>query len=214
MKTTGRYALSICLFTASLLVHSSAAQSVLLSPHSSPGPLMPQGCREPLAEQYIELLKQKKWDSDSIPAQAHVQDARWITWDKDQNLIPCPKGGVAKSPVKFCWRALSDAPHVMGIVRLAKVNAKPHFHSQEECFYTVSGKGETWAQKRMAPLKKGHYLHISPSTIHYTKNLQKTELVLLYWFPKDARFETFKYFFRDNVDATKKKVFDQVPYYR
>ena len=60
----------------------------------------------------------------------------------------------------------------------------PHHHSNfEECIYTLSGQGTTFAEGREFHLKPGDTLLIPAGEKHVTRNTGSEPLVLLCFFP-------------------------------
>jgi quercetin dioxygenase-like cupin family protein len=60
----------------------------------------------------------------------------------------------------------------------------PHHHSNfEECIYTLSGQGTTFAEGREFHLKPGDTLLIPAGERHVTRNTGSEPLVLLCFFP-------------------------------
>ena len=60
----------------------------------------------------------------------------------------------------------------------------PHQHSEfEECIYTLSGEGTTFADSGEYPMRPGDTLLMPPGEKHVTRNTGKEPLVLLCFFP-------------------------------
>ncbi|BDY06082.1 cupin domain-containing protein [Ferrimonas sp. YFM] len=188
-------------FIANAKDHSPIPTPLVSSTHA-PVWEIPEECRDPLAEKYIAGLESGKYTLANIPADDTIaKDKRhWLTFDESgKNVVECKDGDIKNSPSNYCWKELSDAPSVMGIVSMGKTDHAPHYHPQGECYYIASGKTETLAQNQMQSIEKGQYFWINDYAIHNIPNLNSEKLTIFYWYPGDANWGSFKYRWIDDV---------------
>ncbi|MGS0724900.1 cupin domain-containing protein [Shewanella sp. 0m-11] len=200
--------LTISTLVSSLLVSCFSVASTAPIPvplHSStqvPQNTIPEQCRDPLAEEYIAGLQSGKYTLANIPSDDTIAKNKrhWLTFDESgKNVVECKNGDISNSPENYCWKELSDAPSVIGVVAMGKTDHAPHFHQEAECYYIASGHTETLADGQMATIGKGDYLFIDSNAIHNIPNLNDENLTIFYWYPGDAKWDTFKYYWRDDV---------------
>lgn len=204
MKTKNILACStlILLSGAAIAKDHTPIPTPLHSSNYAPQFTIPEQCKDPLAEKYIAGLKSGKYTLANIPSDDTIaKDKRhWLTFDESgKNVIECKDGDIKNSASNYCWKELSDKPSVMGIVSMGKTDHAPHFHPQGECYYIASGKTETLAQEQMMPIENGQYFYIDDYAIHNIPNLNDEMLTIFYWYPGDAVWNTFKYYWRDDV---------------
>jgi mannose-6-phosphate isomerase-like protein (cupin superfamily) len=118
------------------------------------------------------------------------------------NRLKMESGDPTKSAVGYLWRTLCDYPIVIGITKGVRSDHQPHFHSQAECYYVVSGRAKTLCNGEFKVLEKGDYFYIPGDTIHNTPILEEEGLSVLYWYPFDHTFSTFKYYWRPDVRSS------------
>ncbi|GLS82054.1 cupin domain-containing protein [Paraferrimonas haliotis] len=183
------------------------------SPYA-PQDTMPEQCRDPQVEAYIADWEAGKVDFNSIQANESIDPSQRFckTMDDDGNILEAKNCDLKNAPVGYLWKELSDSPVVIGITNGGKSDHNPHFHGQPECYYVVNGEGMTLAQNKFWPLKKGQYFYIPGATIHNTPIMKDEGLGVMYWYPKNAHFDGFKYYWRNDVKYLKvaEDAFDRV----
>jgi mannose-6-phosphate isomerase-like protein (cupin superfamily) len=132
------------------------------------------------------------------------------------NRLKMESGDPTKSAVGYLWRTLCDAPIVIGITNGVVSDHQPHFHAQAECYYVVSGRAKTLSDGEYKVLEKGDYFYIPGNTIHNTPIMDAEGLSVLYWYPRDHTFSTFKYYWRQDCLSSNEAVdkFDAVDHLR
>ncbi len=206
MKTTLAIAISTLLIGAplsALAKDHSPVPTPLTSSTYAPQWTIPAECKDPLAEKYIAGLQSGKFTLANIKADDTIaKDKRnWLTFDDSgKNVVECKDGDIKNSPSNYCWKELSDSPSVMGIVSMGKTDHAPHFHPQGECYYIADGKTETLAQNQMQTIEKGQYFFINDYAIHNIPNLNDEKLTIFYWYPGDANWGSFKYYWKSDVE--------------
>jgi len=118
------------------------------------------------------------------------------------NVLILENGNLELSPVGYIWKELSDSPIVIGITKGMKSDHEPHFHKEDECYYVVSGRARTFCQEKFNWMEKGQYFYIPGNTIHNTPITEEEGLSVLYWYPNNAHFDTFKYYWRKDVQES------------
>ncbi|MGO3346324.1 MAG: hypothetical protein ACTIM4_13790 [Marinomonas sp.] len=196
------------------------------SPYS-PQDTMPEQCNNPLVKAYIDDWKNKKVNFNTIKANASIApDQRFCkTMDDEGNIMEAKNCSLEHAPVGYLWKELSDSPIVIGITNGSKSDHAPHFHGQPECYYVVSGGSKTLADNKFKTLTLGQYFYIPGAAIHNTPILTNKGLGVIYWYPKNAHFDGFKYYWRkdvknlhvaeeafDRVDAIRKRDLNLGPY--
>jgi oxalate decarboxylase/phosphoglucose isomerase-like protein (cupin superfamily) len=115
------------------------------------------------------------------------------------------------SDYDYIWKQLSDYPFVIGITKGQKSDHKPHYHAEAECYYVISGKALTLCDSKYVELQKGDYFYIPGNTIHNTPITSEEGFSVLYWYPNNHTFNSFKYYWKDNVeDKNVKNAFKSV----
>lgn len=193
----------------------------------SPQDAMPVQCSNPMVEAYIADWEAGKIDFTTIQSNSSIAaDQRFCkTLDDDGNVLEVKDCDKSKSPVGYIWKELSDSPMVMGITDGGKSDHAPHFHGQPECYYVVNGEGKTLADNKFQTLATGQYFYIPGATIHNTPIMSDKGLGVMYWYPNNAHFDGFKYYWRkdvknlrvaeeafDRVDEIRKRDLDLGPY--
>ncbi|MCG9714758.1 cupin domain-containing protein [Shewanella insulae] len=193
----------------------------------SPQDTMPEQCSNPEVEAYIADWEAGKIDFTTIQANDSIAaDQRFCkTLDDDGNILEVKDCDRTKSPVGYIWKELSDSPVVIGITDGGKSDHAPHFHGQPECYYVVNGEGQTLADNQFKKLGTGQYFYIPGATIHNTPIMSDKGLGVIYWYPNNAHFDGFKYYWRkdvknlrvaeeafDRVDAIRKRDLNLGPY--
>ncbi|MGL6123900.1 MAG: cupin domain-containing protein [Shewanella sp.] len=188
---------------------------------------MPEQCSNPAIEAYIADWEAGKIDFNTIkPNDSIAADQRFCkTLDDHGNVLEAKNCDPKNSPVGYIWKELSDSPMVIGITNGLKSDHEPHFHGQPECYYVVNGSSKTLANNKFETLAKGQYFYIPGAHIHNTPILNKEGLGVFYWYPNNAHFDGFKYYWRkdvknlrvaeeafDRVDAIRKRDLNLGPY--
>ncbi|MBV7315665.1 cupin domain-containing protein [Shewanella sp. NIFS-20-20] len=196
------------------------------SPHV-PQDTMPEQCRDPQVEAYIADWEAGKVNFSTIqPNDSIAKDQRFCKGLDDQgNVLEVKDCDLNNAPVGYLWKDLADAPMVIGITNGGKSDHEPHFHGQPECYYVVTGQSPTLADNKFRPLKKGQYFYIPGNHIHNTPIMTDEGLGVMYWYPNNAHFNGFKYYWRkdvknlrvaeeafDRVDEIRKRDLDLGPY--
>ncbi|QIZ78175.1 cupin domain-containing protein [Ferrimonas lipolytica] len=167
----------------------------------SPQDTMPEQCRDPLVEQYIADWEAGKIDFNSIQANDSIAvDQRFCkSMDDAGNIVEATDCKLENAPVGYLWKELSDSPVVIGITNGGKSDHNPHFHGQPECYYAVSGRARTLADGEYKWMETGSYFYIPGHTIHNTPITEDEGFGVMYWYPKNAHFDGFKYYWKDDV---------------
>ena len=183
------------------------------SPYA-PQDTMPDECRNPLVEQYIEDWEAGLVDFNTIrPDDTIPADQQYCkTLDQDGNYIEAKDCKLENAVAGYLWKELSDAPVVIGITNGKVSDHDPHFHCQPECYYAVSGRARTLAQGEYQWMETGQYFYIPGNTLHNTPITEQEGFGVLYWFPNSACFKGFKYYWRKDVKNHPQalRVFDRV----
>ncbi|MBY5981921.1 cupin domain-containing protein [Ferrimonas balearica] len=183
------------------------------SPYS-PQTTMPEQCRDPLVEQYIADWEAGKIDFNTITANDSIaKDQRFCKGlDNDGNILEVKGCDLNNAPVGYLWKELADYPLTIGITNGGKSDHEPHFHGQPECYYAVSGRARTLADGEYKWMEKGMYFYIPGNTIHNTPITEEEGFGVLYWYPKNAHFDGFKYYWRKDVKNLRvaEEAFDRV----
>ncbi|MGI3004466.1 cupin domain-containing protein [Shewanella algae] len=192
-----------------------------------PQDTMPEQCRDPMVEAYIRDWEAGKVDFNTIKANSSIaEDQRFCkTMDDKGNIMEAKNCDLKNAPVGYLWKELSDSPVVIGITNGGKSDHEPHFHGQPECYYVVTGESPTLADNKFRQLKKGQYFYIPGNAIHNTPIMSDKGLGVMYWYPNNAHFDGFKYYWRrdvknlrvaeeafDRVDAIRKRDLGLGPY--
>lgn len=193
----------------------------------TPQDTMPEQCRDPQVEAYIADWEAGKVDFNTIKSNSSIApDQRFCkTMDDDGNIMEAENCELKNAPVGYLWKELSDSPVVIGITNGGKSDHAPHFHGQPECYYVVTGESKTLSDNKFRDLKLGQYFYIPGTAIHNTPILTDKGLGVMYWYPKNAHFDGFKYYWRkdvknlrvaeeafDRVDEIRKRDLDLGPY--
>eukprot|EP00121_Abeoforma_whisleri_P005142 Awhi_evm1s4652 len=80
-----------------------------------------------------------------------------------------------------------------------KSDHEPHFHAEPECYYVVNGQSKTLTTQGFQVLSTGQYFYIPGWTIHNTPILNDDGLGVLYWYPGQSNFSSFKYYWVKDV---------------
>ncbi|MCC4834870.1 cupin domain-containing protein [Shewanella sp. 10N.7] len=180
----------------------------------APQNTMPIQCSNPEVEAYIADWEAGKIDFNTIQANDSIaKDQRFCkTLDNEGNVLEAKNCEVANSPVGYIWKDLADSPVVIGITNGGKSDHEPHFHGQPECYYVVNGGSKTLAENKFQPLEKGQYFYIPGNAIHNTPILEDKGLGVMYWYPNNANFDGFKYYWRRDVKNLRvaEEAFDRV----
>ncbi|RTR37202.1 cupin domain-containing protein [Shewanella canadensis] len=180
----------------------------------SPEDTMPAQCSDPMVEAYIADWEAGKIDFNSIKSNDSIAvDQRFCkTMDDEGNIMEAKNCDLKNAPVGYLWKELSDSPMVMGITNGGKSDHAPHFHGQPECYYVVNGEGKTLADNKFQTLGTGQYFYIPGATIHNTPIMSDKGLGVMYWYPKNAHFDGFKYYWRKDVKNLRvaEEAFDRV----
>ncbi|MGL4475832.1 MAG: cupin domain-containing protein [Shewanella sp.] len=188
---------------------------------------IPEQCRDPQVEAYIADWEAGKINFATIqPNDSIAKDQRFCKGLDDQgNVLEVKDCDLNNAPVGYLWKDLADTPMVIGITNGGKSDHEPHFHGQPECYYVVTGQSPTLADNQFHPLKKGQYFYIPGNHIHNTPIMSDEGLGVMYWYPNNAHFDGFKYYWRkdvknlrvaeeafERVDAIRKRDLDLGPY--
>ena len=177
-----------------------------------PQDTMPLACKNDKVAQYIKDWEAGKIDFNTIKADSSIpEDQQYCKGLDDQgNIHKVVNCDVKNAPVGYFWKELSDYPEVIGITDGAKTDHEPHYHAQPECYYIVKGKTKFLADNRFVDIKKGQYVYIPGNTIHNIPFYEGTGV--LYWYPKNAHFNGFKYYWRKDVKNLRvaEEAFDRV----
>ncbi|MGL4668088.1 MAG: cupin domain-containing protein [Saezia sp.] len=183
------------------------------SPYT-PQNTLPEECRNPQVEAYISDWEAGKVNFTTIQANDSIaKDQRFCkTLDDEGNISEAQNCDRKNSPVGYIWKELSDSPVVIGITDGGKSDHEPHFHGQPECYYVVNGQGMTLADNQYVPLTKGQYFYIPGNAIHNTPIMGEEGLGVIYWYPQNAHFDGFKYYWRRDVKNLRvaEEAFDRV----
>ncbi|MBR9728143.1 cupin domain-containing protein [Shewanella intestini] len=170
------------------------------SPYA-PQDTMPEPCANPEVEAYIADWQAGKIDFTTIKSNTSIPATQQFCKSLDDNgniseIADCDK---SKSPVGYIWKELSDSPIVIGITDGGKSDHEPHFHGQPECYFVTNGETKTLAQNKFQTISKGQYFYIPGATLHNTPILSDKGFGVLYWYPHNAHFDGFKYYWRKDV---------------
>lgn len=109
----------------------------------------------------------------------HIDDFEWTVWPADQQAA---RG-------KAQWKELLGSGSgcqndmTMGVVRLRKGESlEPHFHSQPETYYTLSGRGTVTIEGEIHKVDPGRMLFIPGNARHQINNEDDEDLTILYAF--------------------------------
>lgn len=189
--------------TLSMLRVSYYVPRPLTSTPFSPHRFLPDELIPPLVQIYIKQLEQGYCDFYTIePNESISSHNRHIkTMDTNGKIIIAGDGNPRSSAVGYVWKQLSDYPIVCGITQAYRADHKPHYHSEAECYYVVKGRAKTLSQDKYVWLEQGDYLYIPPNAIHNTPITEEGGFSVLYWYPFDSHFDTFKYYWREDVQC-------------
>ncbi|WOT04918.1 cupin domain-containing protein [Shewanella youngdeokensis] len=180
----------------------------------APQDTMPVQCSNPEVEAYIADWEAGKIDFNSIKSNSSIASDQQFckSLDDDGNVLEIQDCDKSKSPVGYIWKELSDSPTVIGITDGGKSDHAPHFHGQPECYYVVTGESQTLAQNKFQKLALGQYFYIPGATIHNTPIMTDKGLGVMYWYPNNAHFDGFKYYWRKDVQNLRvaEEAFDRV----
>ena len=180
----------------------------------SPQDTMPVQCSNPEVEAYIADWEAGKINFNSIKSNSSIAaDQQFCkSLDDDGNVLEIKDCDKSKSPVGYIWKELSDSPVVIGITDGGKSDHAPHFHGQPECYYVVTGGSKTLADNKFQSLNLGQYFYIPGATIHNTPIMSDKGLGVMYWYPNNANFNGFKYYWRKDVKNLRvaEEAFDRV----
>lgn len=167
----------------------------------SPQDTMPEQCSNPEVAAYIADWEAGKIDFTTIQANSSIAAEQQFckSLDDDGNVLVIQDCDKTKSPVGYIWKELSDSPIVIGITDGGKSDHAPHFHGQPECYYVVNGESQTLADNKFKKLTTGQYFYIPGATIHNTPIMSDKGLGVMYWYPNNAHFNSFKYYWRNDV---------------
>jgi oxalate decarboxylase/phosphoglucose isomerase-like protein (cupin superfamily) len=175
---------------------------------------IPSQCKNTLVETYIADLESSKVNFNTIKANYSItKDQNYIkTMDNKGDIFEIKYSDKKMSPVGYIWKELADSPIVIGITEGVKSDHAPHFHKEAECYYVVSGRARTLSNNKFIWMEKGQYFYIPSNTIHNTPITESDGLSVLYWYPQNANFNKFKYYWRNNVEGSPKAIdaFDKV----
>ncbi|WP_028767429.1 MULTISPECIES: cupin domain-containing protein [Shewanella] len=180
----------------------------------APQDTMPEQCANPEVEAYIAAWEAGEIDFTTIKSNSSIPaDQQFCkSLDDDGNILEIADCDKSKSPVGYIWKELSDSPTVIGITDGGRSDHAPHFHGQPECYYVVTGESQTLAQNKFQKLSLGQYFYIPGATIHNTPILSDKGLGVMYWYPNNAHFNGFKYYWRKDVQNLRvaEEAFDRV----
>ncbi|MCK8046197.1 cupin domain-containing protein [Shewanella sp. 1CM18E] len=180
----------------------------------APQDTMPAQCANPEVEAYIAAWEAGEIDFTTIKSNSSIPaDQQFCkSLDDDGNVLEIADCDKSKSPVGYIWKELSDSPTVIGITDGGRSDHAPHFHGQPECYYVVTGESQTLAQNKFQKLSLGQYFYIPGATIHNTPILSDKGLGVMYWYPNNAHFNGFKYYWRKDVQNLRvaEEAFDRV----
>ncbi len=168
----------------------------------------PPNSYHPIVENYISKFKSKELTFEII---ANQFSDKIETFDENNNIIPYQSSNPSLSFVKYIWIQLHDEPIVIGITNGVKSDHNPHYHSEVECYYVIKGNTKTLYNGKYIDLCEGDFFYIESNAIHNTPLLNDENFILLYWFPNNAKFSTFKYYWIDNsIDENKIEEFKNI----
>ena len=207
----------VCALIIAIFTYSSGfsveKKSAIPDPDTSsprtPVKQIPKECRNGVVEAYITALKSGETNFKKIqPLAGTGAAADCLTMNKKGQVISQKECDPGKSQVGYVWKELADSPTVIGITDGMMSDHEPHYHSQDECYYVVSGEGKTLAQDRFVTLSQGHYFFIPGNSIHNTPITSKDGLSVMYWYPGSAVFSTFRYYYRHNTRSSSEAIKD------
>jgi len=109
----------------------------------------------------------------------HLGEIEWDGWPVDQVAV---RG-------KAQWKELLGSGSAcqnditMGVVRLRKDESlEPHFHSQPETYFTLSGRGTVIVDDVVHDVEPGKMLFIPGNAKHQINNVNEEHLTILYVF--------------------------------
>jgi mannose-6-phosphate isomerase-like protein (cupin superfamily) len=177
-----------------------AGVPLMCSPHR-PQRTMPKEAHHPLVERYIHDLEHGVVDFLTIPSNGSVpaEDEGIKTFNAEGDIVDHEGDDPKASHVGYIWRQLSDSPIVVGITKGIRSDHDPHFHPQAEAYYVISGRAKTLCDHDFVWMEPKDYFYIPGNTIHNTPITEEEGLSVLYWYPQDAHFNTFKYKWRKDV---------------
>ena len=128
--------------------------------------------------------------------------AQTKTFDESGNVVDFVDGMLNKS---YIWKQLTDYPIILGITKGVKSDHVPHYHSQSECYYVISGSAKTLCNNQYVDLVKGQYFFIPGNCVHNTPITSEEGLSIFYWFPQPETASQIKYCYKEP-----REIFDQV----
>lgn len=168
----------------------------------------PPNSYHPLVAEYVSKFRSNELTFKKI---ASLFPDKIQTFDENNNIISYPSADPSFSHVKYIWIQLHDEPIVIGITNGVKSDHKPHYYKQAECYYVIKGNTKTLYNGDYINLCEGDFFYIPSNVIHNTPLINDENFVLLYWFPNDAHFDTFEYYWIDNeTNEDKIKKFKQI----
>ena len=181
-----------------------------------PQDTIPEKCRNAKVEAYIA-----DWEAGKVDFQTIQPDDTIVPGKACKTYNPLT-GGVITLPtcnpklIPAGWKELSDSPTVIGITLAIQGDHEPHYHSQPECYYVAEGRSRVLAGDKYPWLEKGQYLYVEGDAIHNTPFTESGRFSLIYWFPGNANWDTFNYYYRKNTSHSEEAVaaFDSVDTFR
>ncbi len=124
-------------------------------------------------------------------ASKHLDDLEWDRWPLDQIAL---RG-------KAEWKELLGSGSgcqndmTLGVVRIRKGESlEPHYHSQPETYFTLSGRGTVTIEDVVHDVEPGRMLFIPGNARHQINNVDEADLTILYVFAI-SDFSKIKYHF-------------------
>ena len=124
-------------------------------------------------------------------ASKHFDDLEWDRWPLDQIAL---RG-------KAEWKELLGSGSgcqndmTLGVVRIRKGESlEPHYHSQPETYFTLSGRGTVTIEDVVHDVEPGIMLFIPGNARHQINNVDEADLTILYVFAI-SDFSKIKYHF-------------------
>ena len=112
-------------------------------------------------------------------ASKHLDELEWNRWPLDQVALR----GKAEWKELLGSGSACQNDMTMGVVRIRKGESlEPHFHSQPETYFTLSGRGTVTIEKVVHSVEPGRMLFIPGNARHQINNFDEDDLMILYVF--------------------------------